>query len=127
MSEGKWLFLAGLGAGAALALRMSEKQISNVKGFAAKIANSESVTDARRVTAEKLNDVLRTQGAKLVDKLAEGLKNQLNAGGSASWAGFANAEGAGNNPPKSSTTSTDKDGVTRDKDGHIIIDGKIVA
>ena len=127
MSEGKWLFLAGLGAGAALALRMSEKQISNVKGFAAKIANSESVTDARRVTAEKLNDVLRTQGAKLVDKLAESLKSQLNAGGSASWAGFANAEGAGNNPPKSSTTSTDKDCVTRDKEAHIIIHGKIVA
>ena len=127
MSEGKWLFLAGLGAGAALALRMSEKQISSVKGFAAKIANSESVTDARRVTAEKLNDVLRTQGAKLVDKLAESLKSQLNAGGGAAWAGFANAEGAGANPPKSSTTSTDKDGVTRDKDGHIIIDGKIVA
>ena len=79
------------------------------------------------MTAEKLNDVLRTQGAKLVDKLAENLKSQLNAGGGAAWAGFANAEGAGDNPPESSTTSTDKDGVTRDKDGHIIIDGKIVA
>lgn len=127
MSEGKWLFLAGLGAGAALALRMSEKQISSVKGFAAKIANSESVTDARRVATEKMDDVLRTQGAKLIDKLAESLKTQLNAGGSAAWAGFANAGNARNTPPEASTTSTDKNGVTRDKDGHVIIDGKIVA
>lgn len=127
MSEGKWLFLAGLGAGAALALRMNEKQFSNVKGFAAKIANSESVTDARKIAAEKLNDILRTQGAKLVDKLAENLKSQLNAGGNASWAGFANAEGTASRSPHSSTASTDRDGVTRDKDGHVIIDGKIVA
>lgn len=127
MSEGKWLFLAGLGAGAALALRMSEKQISSVKGFAAKIANSESITEARRVATEKMDDVLRTQGAKLIDKLAENLKTQLNAGGSAAWAGFANAGKTGDTPPDASTTSTDKDRVTRDKDGHIIIDGKIVA
>ena len=127
MAEGKWLFLAGLGAGAALALRMSEKQISSVKGFATKIANSESVTDARKVATKQMNDVLRTQGAKLVDKLAENLKSQLNAGAGASWAGFANGAQTTDTPPQSSTTSTDKDGVTRDSDGHIIIDGKIVS
>lgn len=127
MAEGKWLFLAGLGAGAALALRMSEKQISSVKGFAKKIANSQSVTDARKVATKQMNDVLRAQGAKLVDKLAENLKSQLNAGAGASWAGFASGAQTTDTPPQSSTTSTDKDGVTRDSDGHIIIDGKIVS
>lgn len=125
MGNNKWLFLAGLGAGAALTLRMSDKQISNVKQFASKIANSENVTEARQVASAKFNEVLRSQGSKLVDKLAEGLKSQLNAAG-ASWAGFAEADSSDPDNSKS-TTSTDNDGNTRDKDGHIIIDGKIVS
>lgn len=112
MGNSKWVFLAGLGAGAALALRLSEKQISGIKNFASQISNSENAAAAKRVAGEKISSLMRTQGANLVDKLADSLKSQLN--------------NTADDAPFSSTTSTSDDGTTRDKDGHIIIDGKIV-
>lgn len=103
--DAKWIFVAGLGAGAALALRLSEKQIASIKGFASDLYQSPSLEAAKKYTTDRVSQVLKQQGTNLIDKLADNLKQNLFDGG---------------NTTETSTTST------INRDGHTIIDGKVV-
>lgn len=124
MGSGKWFFLAGVGAGVLLTLRLSEKQIESIKAFIAKVSQAENLNEAKRVTREKLNNTLRKQGVNLVDYLAEQIKKQLSTIDLNSWSGGfpENAK-----TDTSSTRSTDCDDENNDNVEHIIIDGKIVS
>lgn len=124
MGSGKWFFLAGMGAGAFLALRMNERQIEGIKSFTSRISQSENLNEARRIAEDKVTDTLRQQGSNLVDRLADRLKEQIN---SIDLNNFAKPDSAVSSATDSSTTSTMKGDDSTNKDGHVIIDGKIVS
>ncbi|MCI6585264.1 MAG: hypothetical protein SPK50_00385 [Mobiluncus porci] len=124
MGSGKWFFLAGMGAGAFLALRMNERQIEGIKSFTSRISQSENLNEARRIAEDKVTDTLRQQGSNLVDRLADRLKEQIN---SIDLNNFAKPDSSVSSATDSSTTSTMKGDDSTNKDGHVIIDGKIVS
>lgn len=124
MGSGKWFFLAGMGAGAFLALRMNERQIEGIKSFTSRISQSENLNEARRIAEDKVTDTLRQQGSNLVDRLADRLKEQIN---SIDLNNFAKPDSSVSSATDSSTTSTMKGDASTNKDGHVIIDGKIVS
>lgn len=118
MGSGKWLFLAGIGTGAFLVLRLPQRQIESIKDFTSQIAQSPNLTAAKAAASEKLRAALRHHGSILVDRMAEELKRQLHAVD-------LNRESA--ESEDTSTTSNGDGQSNTEKDGHIIIDGKIVS
>lgn len=118
MGSGKWFFLAGVATGALGILRLSEQQITGAKGLVARISQSDSLSEAKRVAKDKVNSALRAHGASLVDRIAEEIKKQLYVG-----------EPTDKNTSGETLTTTPEESDT-DKPGNnhqIIIDGKIVS
>lgn len=124
MGSGKWFFLAGIGAGAFLVLRLPEQRIKSLQDFTRKIAQSPNLNAAKHLAGERINEVLRQRGAIVVDRLAAELKRQLNAVDLSTW---GTATPAASNTEDTSTTSTTSGDNPKEKDGHIIIDGTIVS
>lgn len=121
--RGKLAFIAGVGAGIALTLRLSEKQIGSIKDFTSKIAQSESLNDAKRVASSRFEDTLRDQGSRLIDFVAQNLKSQL---AKPKWDDFSGETRSEDTGDKASTTSTDFKDYHGDDGDHVIIDGRVV-
>lgn len=101
--KGKAAFIVGAAVGYVLGTRAGRDQFEKIKASARSALEHPAVKDKVSQAETKINDVVREQGAKVTDQVANMVKERFTGGG-ASGSGARSAETA--DEPSNGPTST---------------------
>jgi hypothetical protein len=99
--KGKAAFIVGAAVGYVLGTRAGRDQFEKIKASARSAMEHPAVKDKVAQAESKINDVVREQGAKVTDQVANMVKERFTGGGSNGSAGSSGTADEASNGPSS--------------------------